>query len=271
MRTLLLLLAFPAVLFSQSTDEEPSIEDNSFLIEEAYNQEYGVVQHIQTFARDFTTKDYVYAFSQEWPVDLDPRHQFSYTLLAAHSDDVPKSGPGFGDMFLNYRFQLVRNERLAVAPRASFIVPTGDSTRGRGLGAPGFQTNWALSFRALPKLTMHSNAGWTIVPNAKNSSNQQATVNAFNLGQSFIWLAKPRFNVLFETVYAAIDEVVLPDKTQRAHDLIMNPGVRWAYNFKNGMQIVPGVSIPTGVGPSAGNVGLLFYLSIEHPFRKQKN
>jgi len=28
-----------------------AIEDNSFLIEEAYNQEAGVVQHISTFAR----------------------------------------------------------------------------------------------------------------------------------------------------------------------------------------------------------------------------
>lgn len=266
MRNLLLLLVFPGVLFGQSNDPEPSIEDNSFLIEEAYNQEYGVVQHIQTFARDFTTRDYVYAFSQEWPFDPDPRHQFSYTLLASRSGDLPSSGAGFGDIFLNYRFQLVKNERLAFAPRASFIVPTGDSTKGHGFGGPGFQTNWALSFRALQKLTMHSNAGWTIVPNAKNTSNQQATVNAFNLGQSFIWLAKPRFNVLLETVYVAIDDIILPDKTQRAHDVIMNPGVRWAYNFKNGTQIVPGVSIPTGVGPSAGSAGLLFYLSIEHPF-----
>ena len=29
----------------------PAIEDNSFFIEEAYNQERGVVQHVFTFAR----------------------------------------------------------------------------------------------------------------------------------------------------------------------------------------------------------------------------
>ena len=37
------LLGFP------SAAEVPKIEDNSFLIEEAYNQEPGIIQHIQTF------------------------------------------------------------------------------------------------------------------------------------------------------------------------------------------------------------------------------
>jgi len=34
------------------------------------------------------------------------------------------------------------------------------------------------------------------------------------------------------------------------------------------MQIVPGVSVPVGVGPSAGEKGLMFYLSLEHPYRR---
>jgi hypothetical protein len=50
--------AFSLSLFAQTGSaqtppaEAPSqIQDNSFLIEEAYNQDPGVVQHIQTFAR----------------------------------------------------------------------------------------------------------------------------------------------------------------------------------------------------------------------------
>jgi hypothetical protein len=39
----------PAARTPQGRD--PRIEDNSFLIEEAYNQEYGVVQEISTFQR----------------------------------------------------------------------------------------------------------------------------------------------------------------------------------------------------------------------------
>ena len=43
------------------------IQDNSFLVEEAYNQERGVVQHINTFARA-RGGGWEYGFTQEWPV-----------------------------------------------------------------------------------------------------------------------------------------------------------------------------------------------------------
>jgi hypothetical protein len=269
----LALLATSLPGFAQSQEpaptDAPKIEDNSFLMEEAYNQEFGVVQHIQTFTRDLRNDAYVYSFTQEWPVDVDPRHQLSYTLQGTRAEGF--EGFGWGDTLLNYRFQLVKGERLAIAPRASVIFPSGDSRFGRGFGGAGFQTNWALSFKAKKKLTMHSNAGWTIVPNAKNDLGQKAQINEFNLGQSFIWLAKPRFNVLLETVYNSSQDVMAPDRGDRVHDVTMNPGVRWAYNLKSGMQIVPGISIPTGVGPSAGQVGVLFYFSIEHSYRKKKD
>jgi hypothetical protein len=42
--------------------------------------------------------------------------------------------------------------------------------------------------------------------------------------------------------------------------------VRWAFNFKSGLQVVPGVAVPFGVGSSAGERGLFLYLSFEHPF-----
>jgi hypothetical protein len=270
MRSLACVLLLTSALFAQQTADQPKIEDNSFLVEEAYNQEYGVVQHIQNFTRDFETHDYVYSFTQEWPIDLDPRHQFSYTLLGVHNGDVSNGKFGLGDTFLNYRFQLVKNQRLAIAPRASLILPTGESSQGRGLGAVGFQSNFALSFRADRKLTLHSNAGWTVVPNAKDEFGNKARRDFFNLGQSFIWLAKPRFNVLLETVYVASADIVGPGRTQYSHEVLMNPGVRWSYNFKNGTQIVPGVSIPVGVGPSSGRAGIFVYFSVEHAFRKKK-
>jgi len=36
----------------------PGIQDNSFLVEEAYNQNFGVVQHISSFTRSFESKDW---------------------------------------------------------------------------------------------------------------------------------------------------------------------------------------------------------------------
>ena len=264
-----ILLLCTSALWSQTPSAPPKIEDNSFLMEEAYNQEYGVVQHIQTFTRDFDSGDYVYSFTQEWPIDLDPRHQFSYTLQGVRTSELSNSGFGWGDTFLNYRFQLCKGDQLAITPRASVILPSGNSSFGHGAGSAGFQTNWAFSYRLRPKWTLHSNAGWTVFPGQKNLAGQTAATNSFNLGQSVIWLARPRFNVLLETIYGANAGVVATGKSSREHDLIFNPGVRWAYNLKNGTQIVPGISMPTGAAQNRGQVGVLFYLSVEHPFAKK--
>jgi len=96
----------------------------------------------------------------------------------------------------------------------------------------------------------------------------RAFSTGYNLGQSFIWLANPRFNVMLETVFSRAQSVIAPDKTEWSSSVFLSPGVRWAYNFKNGLQIVPGVAAPLGVGPSAGEKGIFLYLSFEHPFRK---
>jgi hypothetical protein len=41
--------------------------------------------------------------------------------------------------------------------------------------------------------------------------------------------------------------------------------VRWAYDFKSGLQIVPGIALPITVRPSHERAVLL-YLSFEHPY-----
>src|SRR5882724_1745004 len=75
---------------------QPGIQDNSFLVEEAYNQNFGVVQHISSFTWFFDSKDWVYTFTQEWPVPGDERHQLSYTLTLQHAGAFPSSGVGIG-------------------------------------------------------------------------------------------------------------------------------------------------------------------------------
>jgi hypothetical protein len=54
--------------------------------------------------------------------------------------------------------------------------------------------------------------------------------------------------------------------TSRDEQLLLSPGIRWAYDFANGMQIVPGVAMPLGVGPSRGGRSVFLYFSVEHPF-----
>lgn len=264
------LLAYAASACAQDAKGEKPIQDNSFLLEEAYNQEYGVVQHINAFRRGWTSKEWEYTFIQEWPVDTAPRHQLSYTMPALRPD--LSSGAGVGDIALNYRYQVIGSgdTRVAFAPRLSLLLASGEPRFGRGAGGAGVQVNLPLSVVAHKRLVTHWNLGATVVPHARNGAGEKAATYGYNLGQSFIWLAHPRFNVMLETVFLSAEEVVAPGKTQRANALLLNPGVRWAWNFSNGLQIVPGIGVPLGMGPSAGERSVLFYLSFEHPYRKAR-
>lgn len=250
-----------------TSDAPKGIQDNSFLMEEAYNQEPGVIQHISFFTRMSQDRSWMYSFTQEWPI-TGQKHQFSYTLIGMHSGDSPGSGAGIGDTAINYRYQLVGTgeTRLAIAPRFSLLIPSGDSRVGRGFGGTGLQTNTAISFVLIPQLVSHTNFGATWVPHAKNGIGDRAGTAGYNVGQSFIWLAKSNFNVMLETVFNDSGIVAAKGKTDRSHDLLISPGVRWAYNFKNGLQIVPGVAFPIGAGPSSGDHGIVLYLSFEHPW-----
>ena len=266
------LLAAGSTLFGQpqtaGKDQTP-IQDNSFLVEEAYNQERAVVQHISTFSRLWNSKDWSYSFTQEWPGLHNPRHQFSYTLVGMHSGSF--SGAGLGDVVLNYRYQVAGSgeTRFAFAPRLSVLLPSGDVTQGRGTGAAGVQTNLPVSIVLCRRLISHSNAGATFVPRAQSAEHFRAATVGYNVGQSLIFLAHQRFNFMLETAASRFQSVAAPGKTEWLRSLYVSPGIRWAHNFKSGLQIVPGFAIPIGVGPSAGERGVFLYLSFEHPFGRQ--
>jgi hypothetical protein len=250
--------------------DNPPIQDNSFLVEEAYNQGFGVVQHIQTFQRLWNSKDWVYTFTQEWPVDASPRNQLSYTLVSLHSGEHPETGGGVGDLVLNYRYQALGrgDAKVTIAPRMSLLLPTGDFRRARGAGSTGIQTQLPVSLVVTKKLVAHWNAGATLVHHARNDFGARATTFGYNLGQGLVWLVHPRFNLLLETVFYRFEDVIAPRTTQWSSTLLLNPGIRWAHNLKCGLQIVPGFSVPIGIGPSSGERGIFVYLSLEHPYRK---
>jgi hypothetical protein len=266
---LFLLLSRLTVLPIRAQEPQP-IQDNSFLVEEAYNQEAGVVQHISTFTRFFSSGAWAYTFTQEWPAPGHPRHQLSYSLAMLSTGDMRSAGAG--DSMFNYRYQLIGSgdTRVAFAPRVSLIAPTGSVRLDRGAGGFAAQVNLPLSVELSRKLVTHWNVGTTLVPHAGNAEGQRAATTAYNLGQSFVWLVKPRFNVLLESVWGGGEAVVSNGMTQRSHTALVNPGVRWAHNFKNGLQVVPGIGIPVGIGPSAGERGVFLYLSFEHPLWRER-
>ncbi len=246
---------------------QPGIQDNSFLIEEAYNQEDGVIQHISSFEWLSSSHDWVYTLTDEWPLRTQ-KHQFSVTLAATHVGDFAGSGAGWGDTALNYRYQLIGDgkSKVAMSPRLSVWFPTGDHVFGRGAGGVGLQTDLPLSIQHSARWVTHWNAGATWVPHALNENGDIARTVGVNLGQSTVFVANPRLNFLVETVWFSSEHVTETHETQRSQDLFISPGVRWAYNFKSGLQIVPGAAVPMGVGPTAGEKGVILYLSFEHPF-----
>lgn len=260
--------ALLSLLSTQLFSQEPArISDNSFLIEEAYNQEAGVVQHISAFARA-EGGDWTYGFTQEWPF-RGQRHQLSYTLPVERIGTGSGFNTKLGDIALNYRLQALNQpDGIAFSPRLSFLLPTGDEQTGHGAGGLGVQINLPVSIVLTPRLVTHYNAGATVVPRAKNPVGDRARTTGFNLGASAILLVSPTLNVMLEAVWNRDEEVIGSDQTGHAESAFLNPGLRYAINTRGGLQIVPGIAYMIGVGPSEGESGLFLYLSFEHAFRR---
>jgi hypothetical protein len=238
------------------------IQDNSFLLEEAYNQEPGVIQHVSTFSRSLQARSWTYTFTEEWPV-AGQRHQASVTF--GYGDAGRGAGPA--DLLLNYRVQAVGSGEapVALAPRLSLVVPTGDAARGLGGGGVGLQVNLPLSAVLSPRLVTHVNLGATYVPSARAAAGGHGPLAGFAVGQSLVWLAHESLNFLVEALYTR-SEVAGRAGAEISEALVVNPGLRGAVDLECGLQIVPGVSVPVGIGPSRGEVALFLYLSFEHPF-----
>lgn len=265
MRILLSAAAWLALAAAPAAAQQApaAIQDNSFLIEEAFNQEPGVVQHVSTWARQ--GDDWAYTFTQEWPL-FSQRHQLSFTI-PVQSAEAGDAGPG--DVALTYRHQVTSaNGERAMAPRLSLLLPTGDDARGLGAGGVGVQGNLPVSVQLGPRFITHANAGATWTPAARAADGTRTATTGYNLGQSVIWLARPSFNLLLEAAWSRTQEAAGAGATERADALYLSPGVRWAHDLPGGVQVVPGVAVPIGVGPSAGERSLFLYLSVEHSFRR---
>ena len=246
------------------------IQDNSFLVEEAYNQGRGVVQHISTFTRAKGVEGWLYTFTQEWPV-AGQRHQLSYTVPVARVDQAMGGHSGVGDVALNYRYQVgtIDGASTAFAPRITVLLPTGASGRSLGAGGLGVQMNLPFSAELPASLVAHSNLGATYTPRARDAVGASAATTSSTLAQSLIWLAHPKLNLMLEGVWNRTRDVAGPGQTERSTEAIISPGIRGAIDFASGLQIVPGLAFPIGVGPSRGQRSVFVYLSFEHPFAGQ--
>lgn len=250
-----------AFSISQAFAAEEIVKDNSFLIEEAYNQEAGVVQFI--FANQYLdpSQDSATTFTNEIPLGGEA-HQFSYVIPMQKIGATNETG--LGDILLNYRYQLVSNEHVAIAPRLSVIWPTGDYKDDLGAGATGVQFNQAVSITINDKWTNHWNAGFTYIPGAKDAVGDTADVFGFNFGTSVVYNWTPRTNLLCEFVANSMEKTIGPGTKETEATYYILPGIRTAFNFGE-TEVVPGVGAMIGVGPSAVDheTGVFAYLSFE--------
>ena len=257
------LLILWVSLGSAEAGAQAPIQDNSFLIEEAYNQERGVVQHIST-VEVLQAGDGVweYAFTQEWSLG-GIRHQLGYTLPLLDAG----AGVGVGDIGINYRIQATGNPeaRLLVAPRFTLLLPTGSVERGRGAGGAGVQLNVPVTVVATPRLVTHWNAGMTFVPAASAPAGGSAATTSVNLGAGAVWLLRPSVNFLVEGLWTSDASAVADGATARAESAWLSPGIRGAFDA-GGVQVVPGIAYMIGIGPNRGDEAVFVYLSLEHAF-----
>lgn len=257
------LLATHLVVIAQTP-----ISDNSFLIEEAYNQEAGVVQHIVNFLPDKNFQHADGSFTQEWPV-CSQRHQFSYMIPFQMEGST---GLSLNDLLINYRYQIVAEKKISIAPRFSVLFPTGKMNSESTTGLWGYQVNLPLSVVLTDKIVLHGNVGQSLAHSSskyKEDEHLKVTTQAGNYGISFIYQVTNEFNLMCEAIHLTTVAGLASGIRLENNSTIISPGLRFAVNLSSGMQIVPGFAVPYDL--QLKEHFYFLYLSVEHAFKKIKS
>jgi hypothetical protein len=253
MRPYLLLLLLAAAGARAAAAQDAPIQDNSFLIQEAYNQPAGVVQHVLT-AEPHANGETLFTLGQEWPL-AGVRHQVAFAVpLFCPCGEAGRS-VGIGDVELGYRYQAAGADggRVHVAPELAFSVPTGSARLGRGASTLGFGVTLPVSVALTPALVGHANAGVSHLPGTEADDGTRISRTDWLLGGSLVWLARPKLNLLVEAV-------------RDTDAFTVAPGLRGAIEVGN-VQVVPGFAVPTTYEDGESDTSWLLYLSVEHSFR----
>ncbi|HWA35032.1 MAG TPA: hypothetical protein VG737_12915 [Cyclobacteriaceae bacterium] len=262
---------------------QPAFEDNSFLLNEAINQEKGVMQYISNFYFDnLKGGNFLYNFSHEIPLGGE-RNQLSYSFsyYFQNKDADSKGGGGFGDVNLSYHHLLSGKKAWAmVVPTITIIIPTAKN--GYGSGGLGAQAELFVTKRVSPRVITHYNFGYTYISSAdlyistssgSRSVGYERDLHFKKIAASAIWYPTRKFNLMLEYVSNFLTEITNTGEISASHQITLNPGLRFAIDHNN-VQIVPGISAPViFTDGKYTQTGLFFYLSFEPqylPFTKMK-
>ena len=252
-------------------NKKPVIEDNSFFIEEAHNQEAGVVQFINSCIIE--PGKLTYNFANEIPL-RGTKHQISYAISYASVSDSGINTHGFKELMLNYRYELLGEDKLVqCTPRISLIVPTGNM----GEDAWGGQTNVSFSKDISHCFVVHANLGATYKSTVKKTifdiyDNRihivKRNLYSYNVGASSIFMVRRNFHLMLEGVENFTSEINEEGKVEHIAQTILSPGFRIAFDIGNA-QIVPGFCLPLTFSNEKPGTAAFFYLSIETDFNKK--
>jgi hypothetical protein len=241
---------------------QPSIEDNSMFVEEAFNQPKGIVQHRSTVA--FREQQTDVNYTVDIPLSGE-RHQLSLGVEYVATGN----GNYVGECVVSYRPSLMgKSDWMLVTPRFSVIVPM--QKNGSGWGG---QFNLAVTKRISRKIVSHFNSGFTSMhpsgsfrnENVNDTEEQYShhTISG-NLGGSMIWLFSNRLNFMLEYAQSFGDQVQEGGSVKQSNELILNPGVRTAFDMEEA-QLVLGMGIPLYHQQwNFTSPGLCVYLSFEY-------
>lgn len=279
-QAVILVLALAAAGSAQ-TPSPPSdrnrpfeILDNSFLVEEAFNQEAGIFQNIFGVLRS-SADEWEFAVTQEWPLG-GQRHQFSYVLPFASTLAPSLAGAqrGLSDVLLNYRFQALEEGpgRPAFAPRFSLILPTGAEEDGLGAGTTGFQVNLPFS-KQRGDVYFHWNAGVTMLPGVYSGQSaltreaEEVGLLTPHVSGSAIWRVRPMLNLMLEAIAEFEEGIEDVGTTSRTTVFTLSPGLRGGWNLGD-HQLIVGFAVPVSFADDDEDVGVFGYFSYELPFKR---
>lgn len=253
MKSIVLILA----LFSSSIWGK--IEDNSFLLEEAFNQKEGEFQFIQKYQTD-RSGAIDYNLELEAPI-TNETHQFSFDISRSRPEDISESS--FSDLALNYRWQAFNQNGILLAEKIGIVLPTGSVGKNTGQGAVGWNLLQAATISFSDVLMNHWNMGLTVFPEAESPGDDK-TIMGLNAGTSFVYLYRDDLNFLLEAVFETGESFGLDGEVSNEKSFYLNPGLRFARNFDfKQTQVVPGLSFPLEYTDSQVRPGILLYLSVE--------
>jgi DtxR family Mn-dependent transcriptional regulator len=233
------------------------ITDNSFLIEEAFNQEAGVFQNIFNATR--LGGFWLPTFTQEWPL-ASQTHQFSYTLQWYSG----AGEAGWRSTLINYRYQALTEGpgRPAFSPRVSVILPTGEPEINGGL-----QFNLPFS-KQTGDIYWHANAGlsWLRADHPFTDTSETIGLESSFFGGSAIYRLRPMLNLMMESLIQ-FEEFPDVEGTARETAFTLSPGVRGGWNIGD-HQLILGVAVPITWVSGEVDRGGFVYVSYELPFKR---